>query len=111
MAIGFEGVRMTKSWLIVQIALLAVMQACALITERPAEGLIVHITKGMISGKTDGEIEAYLNIPYAAAPTGERRWRPPADAASWSERGSRSACHGLDSWRCSCDRFGHVPNL
>ncbi len=84
MAIGFEGVRMTKSWLIVQIALLAVMQACALITERPAEGLIVHITKGMISGKTDGEIEAYLNIPYAAAPTGERRWRPPADAASWS---------------------------
>lgn len=74
---------MTKCWLIVQIALLAVLQACASITERPADGLIVHIPQGMISGRTDGEVETYFNIPFAAAPTGERRWRPPADAAGW----------------------------
>ncbi|MGB2178085.1 MAG: carboxylesterase/lipase family protein [Hyphomonas sp.] len=74
---------MTKSWLIVQIALLAVLQACASITGRPADGLIVHIPQGMISGKTDGEVETYFNIPFAAAPTGERRWRPPAYAPGW----------------------------
>lgn len=36
-----------------------------------------------MAGAAEGGIERFLNIPYAAAPTGDLRWRPPRSAASW----------------------------
>lgn len=75
---------MIRRWLIGQIVLLAALQACASVTERPTDGPHLQIPQGLISGKTDGGIETYFNIPFAAAPTGKRRWRPPGEAASWS---------------------------
>jgi para-nitrobenzyl esterase len=32
----------------------------------------------------DGDVRAFLGIPYAAPPTGARRWRPPAAVEAWS---------------------------
>jgi para-nitrobenzyl esterase len=37
---------------------------------------------GSLSGR-DPSIRVFRGIPYAAAPTGSRRWQPPADAPSW----------------------------
>ncbi|MFZ1139551.1 MAG: carboxylesterase/lipase family protein [Candidatus Sulfotelmatobacter sp.] len=39
---------------------------------------------GMVEGKEDGAVHAFLGIPYAAPPVGDLRWKPPAAAAKWS---------------------------
>jgi para-nitrobenzyl esterase len=45
----------------------------------------VHVEGGDIVGaaSSDGTISRYLGIPYAAAPIGGLRWRPPQPAAPW----------------------------
>jgi len=39
--------------------------------------------------RLDDEVAAFLGIPYAAPPTGDRRWAPPAPAEPWT--GTRDA--------------------
>ncbi|MFW6092807.1 MAG: carboxylesterase/lipase family protein [Pseudomonadota bacterium] len=46
---------------------------------------IRETTAGAVVGFTHATgAHAWLGIPYAAAPTGERRWRAPAPPAAWS---------------------------
>lgn len=53
--------------------------------------LVVAVEGGLVAGKREGtgEVRAFLGIPYAAAPLGPLRWRPPQPAAAW--RGVRPA--------------------
>lgn len=57
----------------------------------------VRIDSGLVSGVVASEpsITVYKGIPFAAPPTGELRWRPPAPVKPW--KGVRAA-----------DRFGDV---
>jgi para-nitrobenzyl esterase len=48
-----------------------------------AQQLTVVTTSGPVRG-TGTEIVVFKGIPYAAPPTGDRRWRPPAPAESWT---------------------------
>jgi len=45
----------------------------------------VRIRTGMLQGvsETGSGVAAYKGIPYAKAPTGDLRWRPPVAAAAW----------------------------
>ena len=44
----------------------------------------VELTSGEITGTLlDNGIQAFLGIPYAAAPVGELRWKPPQQAIPW----------------------------
>ena len=45
----------------------------------------VRTESGLIEGVTDttSGVTAFKGIPFAALPTGDRRWRPPAPAAKW----------------------------
>ncbi|MFB6248799.1 MAG: carboxylesterase/lipase family protein [Salinibacter sp.] len=55
---------------------------------------VVETTDGRVEGVTDTSgVEIYKGIPYAAPPTGPRRWRPPQPVEPWT--GLRAA-----------DRFG-----
>jgi para-nitrobenzyl esterase len=45
--------------------------------------LRVHTQSGLVEGKTQETIRAFLGIPYAAPPVGELRWRPPQPVAKW----------------------------
>ncbi len=50
---------------------------------------------GKVEGVADGDILAFKGIPYAAAPVGPLRWRPPAPVIPW--QGVRKAdTYGLD---------------
>lgn len=49
----------------------------------------VTVTGGALRGTVTADRRSFLGIPYAAPPTGDRRFRPPQVAASWS--GTRDA--------------------
>ena len=61
-----------------------------------ADGPVATTTAGDVRGHRDGEVWAFLGIPYAAAPVGERRFAAPEPPAPWT--GVRDA-----------DAFGPAP--
>jgi para-nitrobenzyl esterase len=52
-------------------------------------GPVVHAPAGAVQGEAVGELNVFKGLPYAAPPTGWRRWRPPAEAPAW--KGVRDA--------------------
>ncbi|WP_313190127.1 carboxylesterase/lipase family protein [Sphingobacterium sp.] len=49
----------------------------------------VQIVSGIVQGISDGKVDAFKGIPYAAAPIGPLRWRAPQPAVNW--KGVRDA--------------------
>ena len=45
--------------------------------------LQVTTDHGIVQGKTQEDVRAFLGIPFAAPPVGERRWQPPQPATKW----------------------------
>ena len=45
--------------------------------------LQVKTVSGVVEGKEVGAVHAFLGIPYAAAPVGDLRWKPPVPVAKW----------------------------
>ena len=62
------------------LALLAVLLFAAPAAAAPQ----VTIAQGTLAGTTDGGIDSYKNIPYAAPPLGDLRWRSPQQAPLWT---------------------------
>jgi para-nitrobenzyl esterase len=52
-------------------------------------GSQVKIDTGSLQGVVQGDVVSFKGIPFAAAPVGALRWRPPQPARSWS--GERKA--------------------
>jgi para-nitrobenzyl esterase len=57
---------------------------------------------GTLQGYLDEDVEYYLGVPYAQAPIGERRWRPPFQLQPW--QGTRKA----DKNPSVCTQFSPV---
>ncbi|MGW1103166.1 carboxylesterase/lipase family protein [Streptomyces sp. NPDC002540] len=50
----------------------------------PTGSTVVGTTHGKVRGSVDGQVRSFQGIPYAAPPVGERRWRAPEPAATWT---------------------------
>jgi para-nitrobenzyl esterase len=44
---------------------------------------IVRTTNGVLLGLSDGKVDQFLGIPYAAPPVGDLRWKAPVEAPRW----------------------------
>ena len=43
------------------------------------------LSGGQIRGASDGKVVRFLGVPYAAPPSGARRFAPPAPVEPWRE--------------------------
>jgi para-nitrobenzyl esterase len=53
-------------------------------TPAPPGPTLVTTDKGDVQGYALATAREFLDIPYAAPPVGDLRWKPPADAPAWS---------------------------
>nr|WP_314435171.1 carboxylesterase family protein [uncultured Brevundimonas sp.] len=65
---------------------------------------VVQVQSGAVRGVVQDHVAAWRGVPYAAAPVGDLRWRPPQPVAPWS--GVREA----DALSPDCFQ-GRMPNL
>jgi para-nitrobenzyl esterase len=45
---------------------------------------VVSLADGKVAGRTEGAADAFLGMPFAAAPVGPLRWQAPQPEASWA---------------------------
>jgi para-nitrobenzyl esterase len=57
--------------------------ALGVTTPALAERVVLRVESGALAGEQDGSIAVFKGIPYAAAPVGELRWRPPQPVPRW----------------------------
>ena len=55
----------------------------ASLTLAPAQTPTAQTESGVISGIREGGLGVYKGVPFAAAPLGDLRWRPPVPVAPW----------------------------
>jgi para-nitrobenzyl esterase len=76
------------------LSLYGIVCASALVAQR------VQTESGTLSGVSEGGLSVYKGVPFAAAPVGDLRWRPPTDVVPWT--GARKA----DAFAPACMQEG-----
>ena len=71
-------------WLAVSLLLALTLSGCGpAAPATSADPAVVTTTNGPVRGAVGDGFRIFQGIPYAAAPTGELRWRPPVAPVPW----------------------------
>lgn len=65
--------------------ILAVAASAMLAAGVRAQGPVVNTKYGPVQGTTNGDVDVWHSIPFAAPPVGNLRFRPPAPPTPWTE--------------------------
>jgi para-nitrobenzyl esterase len=68
----------------------------------PCFAASIATSYGPVDGVSDGRVEKWLGLPYAAPPVGELRWRAPQPAKPWTE------LRKADAFGAPCMQIGTV---
>jgi para-nitrobenzyl esterase len=74
--------KLTRYVLVICLILIGFSFLAGCTQKEPASGM-VKTDAGYVSGTDQNGIRVYLGIPFAAPPTGDLRWRPPAPVLPW----------------------------
>ncbi|WP_321477622.1 carboxylesterase family protein [uncultured Paludibaculum sp.] len=63
-----------------------ILFAVSLTAQSEVTGVVgfVRTERGFVRGQTDGGVDKFLGIPFAAPPVGELRWKAPVEPAKWT---------------------------
>ena len=82
----------------------------ALVDAKAASVSLVDIElphgQGALRGVNTASFSRFLGIPYAEAPTGSRRWRPPVPKAAWP-----GAVRNATAFGASCVQPGVISSV
>ena len=67
----------------VAVAFLAMTLACAHASSEEKSDVLINAPAGDVRGVAQDKVLAFKGIPYAAAPVGDARWKPPSPPADW----------------------------
>jgi para-nitrobenzyl esterase len=85
-----QSCKVTSSVLVICLILIGFSFLAGCTQKGPDAGLVktddivVKTDAGSVSGLQQGSLRVYTGIPFAAPPTGDLRWRPPAPVQPWS---------------------------
>lgn len=71
--------------LLVAAGVAASLSACAAMPDATTTAPLVHAPVGPVEGVRQDQLSVFKGIPYAQAPVGQNRWRPPVPVAPWTE--------------------------
>ena len=74
--------RLHLPW-IIALGLYAIATAACAHDDAEGKGAVVNAPAGIMRGVDLGDIHVFKGVPYAAAPVGDLRWRPPNPAPEW----------------------------
>ena len=62
---------------------LVALTSSVFVVPRVSSSDAVRVEGGLIAGTTAEGVRSYKGIPFAAAPTGDLRWKPPQPVVAW----------------------------
>lgn len=98
-------------WKIAGLAALAVLSGCAsappALTQDASGAPVVQLASGRVRG-SDGDILSFKGIPYAQAPVGNLRWKPPVPIAPGADA-ARDTIRDATAFGPACMQAANVP--
>lgn len=78
-----RGLRLALGAVAIAAAMIGATTSAAGASPASSSGPVAVTADGLVQGVTTATTNEFLGVPYAAAPVGALRWRPPQPAAAW----------------------------